>query len=269
MAQQVASRQRLGATPWLRERDDGPGRLRLAAVAAGAALVVELLAIPFVSPRFAVREVRLRGDPGVTELVAEQLRLPANMNLLRAPLGELAAQARRVPAVEQVEVARALPNRIVMTVVRREAAAVIRQADRVLLVTPGGVVFRVPGEYGWGLPELVAPHLRAGEVTGREAKRELSELLRALRALDPNPRVRVARLEWVRPERIEATLASGGKVNLGGSDQLPAKVALVAAALDRLGAERVEYLDLSDPAGAYWRPRGARGQPVDGQDEGR
>jgi len=257
VAQGAAYRPKLEAFGLPGERQEPLGRLRLLTIGAAAVLAMELLCLPFVSPRFAVREIRLRAETGVARLLAPAVRLPANTNFLRAPTRLLKERVEQVPAVLRARVARALPNRLVITVERREAVAVIRQAEEALLVDPEGVLFTVQDEWGWGLPELVAPHLTGSRAVSAQRRAELAALLGVLRALGPDPRLRVTRLELVGKDSVEATLESGGRARLGSASQIEVKVKLLAAVLDRLGPQRVEYIDLSDPWAAYWRPRGA------------
>lgn len=258
MAQGAPDTPRLSATV-SRERPAARGlrRLRLLTAGAAAALAVELLCIPFTSPRFAVREVVLRGDPKVAEQVAARVKLPADTNS-SAPVRLLEERAERVPVVARAEVVRSFPGRLMVTVERREAVAVVRRADQAMLVNPDGVVFGIRDEWGWGLPELVAPHLTKAEVGTAAGRAELAELLAVLRALGPDPRLQVARLERVGENEVEAVLDSGATVRLGGAEQMEAKIKLLAAALDRLGPDQIAYMDLSDPRAPYWRPRLAR-----------
>jgi len=229
-------------------------------------LAAELVWIVLASPRLAVRAVEVRGDPQVVAQIAPRLEFPGNMNLVRAPTRELARQLEALPEVQNARVARDFPGRLVATVERREAVAVIRNGEQAVLVDPQGILFTIRDEWGWGLPELLAPHLarvRWGALRGPEARQELATLLGVLRALEPDPSLRVARLELLRGE-ITAVLESGAKVRLGAEEQMATKVKLLGAALAQLGAERIDVLDLSDPPGAYWVPRksGAKGMEV-------
>jgi len=256
MAQGAAYRPKLGALDSQEERGPGESRRLQLFVAAGAALLaLEIALIPFKSPRFAVREIVLRGDPRVTRMVAPKVALPRNTNFFRAPVTKLAEAARKVPAVRQARVARGFPNRLVVTVERREAVAVVRRADQAMLVDPDGVVFSLPDEWGWGLPELMGTKLTHESIAGAEGKAQVATLLGVLRALGPDPRLRVARLELARDDSIEATLESGARVGFGDTEQLDVKIKLLSSALDQLGANRVEYVDLSNPRTAYWRER--------------
>jgi cell division protein FtsQ len=260
MAQGAAYRPKLGALNGreVREADDAQ-RLQRAVFVAAAVLILECVLIPFTSPRFAVREIVLRGDPHVTGLVVKQVALlPKGANFFRAPVNRLAKAVRAVPAVQQARVNRSVPNRIVVTVERREAVAVMRQADEARLVDSDGVVFSVPDEWGWGLPELMGAKLTKDSIGTAEGKAEVATLLGVLRTLGPDPRLRVARLGLTRDGVIEAALESGARVRFGDGEQLDVKIKLLLAALDQLGADRVEYMDLSNPRAAYWRERTSR-----------
>jgi len=248
--------------------------LRLCALA----LAVEVTYAVLASPRFAVRTVELRGDAGVCAQIAAHLsrgptgprpflQLPRNTNFFLAPTRQLARQVASFPAVRTAQVARDFPDRLVVTLERREPVAVVRTADQALLVDAQGVVYTIRNEWAWGLPELVAPHLTPEMVTGREAKAELASLLAVLRALGPNPQLGVTGVELDRGGEVTAVLGSGMQVRLGTPDQLPAKIRLLAVVLRQIGADRIASLDLSDPSGAYWRPRKPATRPA-GKPEG-
>lgn len=225
-------------------------------------LAVELAYAVLSSPRLAIRSIEVRGDREVCAQVAAHIQLPRNTNFFLAPMKQLARQVASVPAVRAARVARDFPGRLVVTVERREPVAVIRSAEQALLVDAQGVVYAIRNEWGWGQPELVAPHVTPKTMSEGEAKVELAKLLVVLRAFGPNPRLGVARLELDRGDEITAVLESGAEVRLGTQDQLPAKIRLLTAVLRKIGAERIASLDLSDPNGAYWRPRGAPAAPA-------
>lgn len=230
-------------------------RLQAIAWLAALALLVEVSYICGHSPRLAVTEVVIRGEDRVAEEVATRLRLPANTSFLFAPTRRLAAEAERVSAVRAARVSRGWGRRLLVTLERREALAVVRTEKGARLVDPTGVLFTVRNEWGWGLPEFVAPHLDRGEVNSKEAKAEVAELLRALRALGPDPRLRLARLQMDKAGQVLATLDSGAQVCFGTTERLDLKTKLLVTTMDQLGADRIAFLDLSDPWAAYWRER--------------
>jgi cell division septal protein FtsQ len=244
---------RLGA--YSSQPDSRPRRLQALAWLAALALLAELLYICGHSPRLAVTEVVIKGEDRVAAAVASHLRLPANTSFLFAPTRRLAAQAERVSAVRAARVSRGWGRRLVVTLERREALAVVRTEKQARLVDPTGVLFTVRNEWGWGLPEFVAPHLGRGKSTSAEAKAEVAELLCALRALGPDPRLRLARLQMDKAGQILATLDSGAQVCFGTTEQLDLKTKLLVTSMDQLGADRIAFLDLRDPWAAYWRER--------------
>ncbi len=189
------------------------------------------------------------------EQVISRISLPANTNILRAPTRLLAEQIEAAPAVRKAYVSRDFPSSLVVTLERRQPVAVIRRGERAMLVDVEGVVFGLHDEWGWGLPELVGPHLTESGVRTDAAAAEIASLLAVLRAVGPEPRLRMTRLTFGGDTDIEATLHSGIVVQLGGTDRLEEKARLLTQTIEQLGAERVEYVNLSDPQTAYWRPR--------------
>jgi cell division protein FtsQ len=230
-------------------------RLQALAFLAFVFLAIEIIYVALASPRLTVREVIVRGDPTIATLAAEKIELPANTTMLRAPLALVRRQAESCPAVREARVSRDLPRRLVVTVERREPMAAIRRATGAVLLDREGVTFQVPGEWGWGLPEFIGPNLSSGELRQEPARGETSVLMAALGALGPDPRLRANRLQLGGAGEIEVTLESGPRVNLGQPENLAGKVKLLAAALEQIGAERIERIDVSDPASAYWEPR--------------
>lgn len=252
MAADAAHSPRLGA---LGSGADWLDRLRAAFKIGLVLLLVEILYIALASPRFAVREIELRGNEGITREVARTLRAPTTINLFRAPKRELAAQAEKVAAVKRARVTRSFPSRLVVALERREAMAVIRQAKRALLVDRDGTLFTIEDEWGWGLTELVTPHSTNEAAAEADLRAEAAKLLSVMEVLGPDPRLRIARLELEDGGAIEAVLESGARVRLGDGKELERKARLLSTLIDELGESRIEYLDLSDPDGAYWRER--------------
>ncbi len=214
----------------------------------------------FHSPRFAVTGIRVRGEEAVAGDVAAQIHLPPNTNFFLAPTWRLTKQVKRLPSVREASIRRDLQGHLIVTVERREAMAVIRGDKQARLVDANGVLFSVRNAWGWGLPELSAPHLTAGETTSSAAQGELKSLLDTLRALGPDPRVRVSRLLLDRNGEIEAFLDSGARVRMGPPDGLSAKVKLLGTALDQLGPSRIALLDLRDSTASYWVEKKAKKQ---------
>jgi len=217
-------------------------------------LVAEVVYILLCSPLLAVRRVTVVGDSRIAAEVIDVIDLPANSNIIWAPLTLVREQADAVPAVRTAKVKRALPNRLIVTLERREPIGVIRGSSEAVLVDPEGVVFTVSEEWGWGLPELVGPRTASGDVASKEAKAELKMTLDVVQALGPDPCLRQTRVQVTRDGEVEMTLESGPVVNLGAGGDLMTKVKLLRATLDQIGVHRIERIDLANPATAYWEP---------------
>lgn len=250
-----AHRPRLGASHLHLAAEGGLAGLEWLARLAIVALAVEIAYLVLASPRFAIRTIELRGDPELAAQIAPRISLPRNTNFLLAPTRRLARQVADVPAVRRVRVAHDFPGQLVVTVEKREAIAVIRGGEQAMLVDPEGVIYTIHNEWGWGLPELVGPHLTTQDAVRRS---EVAKLVAVLRALGPDPRLGVARLELERGDEITAVLESGAEVRLGTQEEMPAKIKLLRTVIDQFGADQIASLDLSDPGAAYWRPRRER-----------
>jgi cell division septal protein FtsQ len=224
------------------------------------ALAVEIVYVLMASPRMAVRRIEVRGDAQVAKQVAGQISLPGDTSFLRAPTERLLKQVQGVTSVRRARVARRFPGRLVVLVERREATAVVRRDDRAVLVDPQGTLYTIPGEWAWGLPELVGPHLTRGEMQGVEGKSEIRTLLSAARALGADPRLRVVRLEMESGGEVTAVLDSGARVRLGGDDRMETKAKLLANVIEHMGSNRIASVDLSDPEAAFWRPKSTETQ---------
>jgi len=235
-------------------------RLKALVVLCFVFLAVEIIYIALASPRLTVREVIVRGDPAIASMVAQAIELPPNTTILGAPLELVKEQAESCPAVREAKVKRAFPARLAVIVERREPVAAVRRATEAFLLDRDRVTFQVPGEWGWGLPELVGPHLAAGNLEEKSARADIETLMTALAALGPDPTLRATRLQLTADGQIEVTLESGAQVNLGRPENLGGKAKLLLAAVEQLGAQHIARLDLSDPASAYWEPRDAVGR---------
>ena len=99
-------RPRLGAVAAKRAPADGLTWLRRVLALAVVVLVIEVLYLPFHSPRFAVTGVEVRGEAGVAAEVASAIHLPANTNFFLAPTRKLVAQAKRLPSVREATLQR-------------------------------------------------------------------------------------------------------------------------------------------------------------------
>jgi cell division septal protein FtsQ len=88
-----------------------------AVLTAGAAAGVHWL---FVSPRFAVREIDVRGASRLpVERIVEAADVPAGLSLFRVDPTAVAARVAALPEVRRVDVVRELPNRLAIVVEER------------------------------------------------------------------------------------------------------------------------------------------------------
>ena len=140
--------------------------------------------------------------------LARELQPFLNASLLTLNLKEMAAAAERHPWVEQASVKRILPCGVRIRLKEREAAALFRDGDRVMVVDRTGFTHDTadlehPGEFR-GLPVLQGIEGTAGEERSRRLRLGL-EALQALQGSYPAWSSHLATLDLARADRITVT----------------------------------------------------------------
>jgi cell division protein FtsQ len=180
-----------------------------------------------------VRSLGVRGAVRVAPAeIARASVVAAGTPLASVDPGAVAARVARHPWIAEARAASVAPDRLVVSVVEREPAAVVHLAGEDWLVDSGGTPFvPVAGEAGSGLPRLAgAEDAAPGHADGRLA--EGIAIARALRARGL-PEARQVGLADAHPG-VAPTLRLAeptGSVLLGAGE-LDAKLVRLAALLD-------------------------------------
>jgi cell division protein FtsQ len=193
------------------------------------------------SPLLAVRMVQV---DGVSTLPAAQVRKIADVAegtpLLRVDVSAARDRVAGLPQVDSVEVARGWPSTVVITVTERTPVAVVGPPGRRSLVDAGGVLFdTITGD----APPEVVPLDVADPGPDDPPTRAA---LKALVALPPEVRDRVAGARATSAEDVSLTLDDGTVVRWGTAEETDAKAAALAAVLGQLVAESLEPADTID-----------------------
>ena len=203
------------------------------------------------SPRFAVRQMVIRTGPKVTE---REVRMLAGVkegdNIFRFRLADCVASLEIHPWVKRASVMRELPDRVVIDIVERKAAAVIALGSLYYVDTDGEVFKKVlPGE-NLDLPVLSGLTLRQVVERSPEADaliREGLDLsgLASRSAILPAEEVSEIRLDhtW---GAIIIRAGDGMRIRFG-SGNFPDKWMRMEQTLAELGADvaKVAELDLN------------------------
>lgn len=199
---------------------------------------------------FQVRRVEVRGVQHLNELkVYERALAERDRAMPLVDVGALRDELTRLSWVEDARVSRQLPDTLVIDIVERKAHAVLRKADKLVLIDATGHEL-----------EPVSPERARGKliVSGPGAAQQvvaLSSLLDAAPAL----KAQVREAEWVGNRRWNLTFGTGQVLALPEGDKLASGALVAFARLDgvnRLLGGRVVAFDMRAPDRIYMRDPG-------------
>lgn len=201
--------------------------LLVVAVGAAAWLV-------FFSPVLAVSTVEVEGERALTaRRVTGAAEVPMGEPLARVDLDDVAARVEQLPPVKEVEVHRAWPDTVVLSVVERTAVATVDGGGRHMLIDAAGVQFREVEGPRRGLPTI--------DAGGERAAAEAAEVVDALPA---DVARRVDRVDATTMDSIRLLLEGGREVVWGSAEQTAVKAEVLGVLVRRKGA----VLDVSVPS---------------------
>ncbi|RKT56881.1 cell division protein FtsQ/DivIB [Saccharothrix australiensis] len=236
MSTRTAPRRAAPASRRRPSRRGGPSRravLRRRLVAVLSLLVVTgvVVAVWF-TPVFGVREVQVRGT---VELTPDEVRAAAGIEqgtpLARLDVEDVKGRVRAVPRVAAVELERALPGTVRLTVRERAPVGVALLGDGAHLVDATGKDYAILAQPPAGLPELKAER---GAMTA--AVTVLNGLPEALRR-------EVLVVAATTGADVTLTLTAGREVRWGSSADTARKAAIVQVLMTREGT----VFDVSSP----------------------
>lgn len=201
-----------------------------------AALVGTGVWLVFFSSVVAVREVTVEGNTTVSAVRIEKAaRAPIGRQLARVDLAAIRARVETIPAVKSVEVSRAWPDTVAITVTERVAVAVVDRGAGLQGVDEEGVLFGTHATRPEALPLVqTAPDVKT------EA---LAEAARVVTSLRSDIAARVDRVEVETVDRIRLRLAGGRTVMWGSAENSAQKAAVLAVLLEQDARE----IDVSVP----------------------
>lgn len=226
-------------------RDAGRRRLKRLLLLVVVAVVALCTVIVLRSPILDVDEVAVRGS-SVTD--ADHLRSLTGIDpgepLLLADLDGAEAAIEALAWVDEAEVSRELPGRVVVSVLEREPSAVVSGGGRAVLVDAGGVVLEdVPADAS---PTLV--HVVTAEPPpepGAAVPEELAVAVDLARRLRSDPAGAVSAVH-VEPS-LRLQLVEGGVVELGDDRTIDDKIEAFRTVYARVDRTCLERIDLRVP----------------------
>jgi cell division protein FtsQ len=246
---------------WIPFSEEQLHRLFLAAILGGAAALAWFVAgfagLPAMAGQqlaqvagdagFEVRRVDVRGVKHLNELkIYERVLAERNRAMPLVDIEALRNELIQLSWVEDARVSRQLPDTLVIDIVERTPHAVLRKADKLVLID---------GE-GHELEPVSAARARGMLVVGGPGAGKqvvaLTTLIDAAPALKPQ----VREAEWVGNRRWNLTFKTGQVLALPEGDQAAARALMSFARLDgtnRLLGGRVAAFDMRAPDRIYLR----------------
>ena len=205
---------------------------------------------------FKVRKIEVRGVHNLNELKVYERALAANNQAMpMVDIDGLRDELMDLSWVQDARVSRQLPDRLVIDIVERKPHAVLRKADRLVLIDATGHELE-PVSVARAKGRLIV----GGPGAGKQVV-ALSRLLEAAPALKPQ----VREAEWVGNRRWNLTFRTGQVLALPEGTQVSAKALMSFARLDgtnRLLGGKVAAFDMRAPGRVYLRVPG-RTDPVE------
>lgn len=258
------------AMGWLPISEEQWQRVFLASILGGAAVlawtVASFAGVPAMAEAqlaqvasdagFEVRRVEVRGVKNLNELkVYERALAERDRAMPLVDVEALRQELLQLSWVQDARVSRQLPDSLVIDIVERTPAAVLRKADKLVLIDATGAEL-----------EVVGPARAKGKliVSGPGAGKQvvaLQELMSAAPALKPQLR----EAEWIGNRRWNFTFKTGQVLALPEGDEKSAKALMTFARLDgvnRLLGGKVAAFDMRAGDRIYLRVPG-RTDPVE------
>lgn len=205
---------------------------------------------------FEVRNISVRGTKNLNELKVYELALADNRRAMPfVDIEALRGRLLQLSWVEDARVSRQLPDGLVIDIVERKPAAVLKKADRLVLIDASGHELEVVG------PERAKGKLIISGPGAGQQVLALAALLDTAPALKPQ----VAEAEWVGNRRWNLTFKTGQVLALPEGDSVSRKALVTFARLDgvnRLLGGKVTAFDMRAPDRIYLRVPG-RTDPVE------
>jgi cell division protein FtsQ len=231
-----AARRRFVRRQW-RRRWLAWRRLVIAVLVAG--VLAASVWLVFFSPVLAVSGVQVEGTGAIAPSAVRQVAdVPRGGPLATADLDAVAARVKDMPAVKDVDVSRAWPDRVRIDVTERQPVAVVvasGQGGSLRATDAEGVLFRSYAVRPRGLPLIR---------TGRRADTDaLAEAATVAGSLPPALAARVADVSVSTVDTIDLRLKSGRRVRWGSADDSVDKARVLAVLL----GQKAAFYDVSVP----------------------
>ncbi|RIV88078.1 cell division protein FtsQ/DivIB [Aurantiacibacter zhengii] len=217
----------------------------LAQISGATALASDRFAHVASNAGYKLRAVNVRGTERMNEmLVHERAFGQRDLAMTRVDTDGLRAELLELPWVEDARVSRQLPDMLKVDIVERQPHAVLRRADRLMLIDPTGVELEPISRADAADYMLIEGPAAQGQV----------EALEVLLDAAPALKEKVKGAEWVGNRRWNLTFETGQRLALPqGEDRSAAALISFAQAdgVHRLIGGEVASFDMRNPPRMY------------------
>lgn len=221
------------------------GLVWLAQISGATALASDRFAHVASNAGYKLRAVNVRGTERMNEmLVHERAFGQRDLAMTRVDTDGLRAELLELPWVEDARVSRQLPDMLKVDIVERQPHAVLRRADRLMLIDPAGVELEPISRADAADYMLIEGPAAQGQV----------EALEVLLDAAPALKEKVKGAEWVGNRRWNLTFDTGQRLALPqGEDRSAAALISFAQAdgVHRLIGGDVASFDMRNPPRMY------------------
>lgn len=202
-----------------------------------------------VSPLFEVQAVVVEGDqPYPLEELLVKAGLSGSVNIFRIDARAVETRLRQDPRIKMVTMKRRLPSTIVLQIQARRPALTIAFGDLLLGVDASGVCLG-PQQSSLGqVPILTGVSFVSATPGKRIPHPDMQVALEIANQLSPPLRQLISEINISDKENIIMYTRTLTRVQLGGPEQIPDKLATLEAILEEVGPTPYQMIDLRYPS---------------------
>lgn len=227
-----------------------------------ALLLVEVVAIVFTSPLFAIKRTQITGMEGVTPqeqaALMQAVSLPVGVNWFRAPLDKVKENVQGLPWVREVTVTRRFPDALLVHITERKSQVNVQVGPHSYELDAVGVAVRLSRpSMRTTLPQIVLDPSYTVHLGQPLVSNGLRAAMHLFQTVTPNSPIRGAKIEVDQVDNICLNMHDGLRIWFGSPDDVDEKLRLSQRIYQRDPdvAQKFVKVNLSCPSAPACTPR--------------
>ena len=218
------------------------------------------------TPIFNLKHIELNGVFAVSELEINDIAaLTPGTNIFKFNINKIAENIEKIPYVDDAEVIRKYPNKIIINITEKEPVGYIEWNKSYIIIDGLGFCLEVTNEKPLWLTHLKgikAVTAEPGKKISVENITLLSELLELLSAMYKNEIDFKIASVYKEKDNYFITTSDIITVKLGTAEQIDSKTAMLKEVLKQIPAETPGLIDATNSEKIYFKPSEAETVPV-------